>query len=126
MSCSECNDKVPHDVIAIDEALDPIIDSDDEIQRHITFVGEYIYEVNGSDKGQKTIEKYRLGSEVLDNRRRKQLQKLNKTIIDCLRKGGTKALTDGDKEAIRRYTYRSSPFSYMCECYLRDQFPEVL
>lgn len=125
LSCSDCNKKVAHNVIKVEDALDPIVDSDDEIRRHINFAEESIYEVNGSVKGQNTIKKYRLNSKVLDNRRRKQLQKLLKTIVECLKKGGINALTDADKEAIRRYAYKSSPFSYMCECYLRDKFSVV-
>ncbi len=126
LSCSDCNKKIPHNVIRIDEALDPIVDSDEEIKRHITFAEESIYEMNGSEKGRKTIEKYRLNSKILDNRRRMQIKKMQTTIIECLKKGGTSCLTNDDKELIKRYTYRSSPFSYMCECYLKEHLPEVL
>lgn len=125
LSCSDCNKKIPQDIIAIDEALDPLVDTDDEIKKHIMFVEETIIEVNSSVKGQKTIQKYRLDSKVQDNRRQRQLNKLFKTINQCLRKGGVAGLTEQDKEIIRRYTYPSSPYSYMCECYLKDNYPEV-
>ena len=125
LSCPDCNKKIPHDVIPIGNALDPLVDSDDEIKRHIIFVDENIFEVNSSVKGQKTIEKYRLDSDVQDNKRRRQLQKLYKTLLECLDKGGRQGLKPEDKEAIRRYTYKSSPYSYMCECYLKKCYPEV-
>ncbi len=125
LSCPDCNKKIPHNIIAINEALDPLVDSDDEIKKHITFVEETIIEINCSEKGQNTIQKYRLGSKVQDNRRRRQLIKLFKTINQCLRKGGISGLTEQDKECIRRYSYPSSPYSYMCECYLKENYPEV-
>lgn len=126
LSCSDCNKKIPHDEISIYDALDPLVDTDEEIKSHMTFVDETVIEVNNSVKGQNTIKKYRLDSKAHDNKRQRQLIKLSKFIGQCLRNGGVQGLTAQDKEAIRRYTYTSSPYSYMCECYLRDNLPEVL
>ena len=118
--------KIPHDEISIYDALDPLVDTDEVIKNHITYVDETIIEVNNSVKGRKTIKKYRLDSKVHDNRRQRQLIKLSKTIGQCLKNGGVQGLTAQDKEALRRYTYSSSPYSYMSECYLRGNLPEVL
>ena len=126
LSCSDCNKKIPHDEISIYDALDPLVDTDEVIKDHITFVDETIIEVNNSVKGRNTIKKYRLDSKVHDNRRQRQLIKLLKSIAQCLKNGGLQGLTTQDKEALRRYTYTSSPYSYMCECYLKDNLPEVL
>lgn len=126
LSCPDCNKKIAHNVIPTFEALDPVVDSDEEIKKHITFVEDTIVEVKGSVKGQKTIQKYRLDSKIQDNRRQRQLGKLFKTMINCLKKGGMSGLTEQDKESIRRYTYPSSPYSYMCECYLKENYPGVL
>lgn len=125
LSCPDCNKKIAHDTIPVEDALDPLVDTDDEIKKHLTFVEDTIIEVNSSVKGQKTIQKYRLDSKIQDNRRQRQLNKLLKTILKCFEKGGISGLTEQDKESIRRYTYPSSPYSYMCECYLRDNYPEV-
>ena len=113
-------------MISIYDALDPLVDTDEVIKDHITFVDETIIEVNNSVKGRNTIKKYRLDSKVHDNRRQRQLIKLLKSIAQCLKNGGLQGLTTQDKEALRRYTYTSSPYSYMCECYLKDNLPEVL
>lgn len=126
LSCSDCNKKISHNDISIHDALDPLVDSDEEIKNHITFEDETIIEVNNSIKGRNTIRKYRLDSKAHDNRRQRQLIKLFNTICKSLRRGGVQGLTDQDKEAIRRYAYSSSPYSYMCECYLREKLPEVL
>lgn len=126
LSCPDCNyKKRPHNEIPVAETLDPIADSDDEIRKHIAFDCETIYEVKGSEKGLNTIRKYHLDSVLLDNRRRAQIQKLHKTIIKCLEKGGIGGLTSDDKNTILRYISPTSPFSYMCECYLREEYPYV-
>ena len=126
LSCPDCNDKLNHNTIAIEDALDPIVDSDEEIKKNIYYEEESIFERNGSTKGRNTIKKYKLSSTIQDNKRRKHLQKLYNTVIKCLEKGGRAALSEEDKEAFRRYANNSSPYSYMCECYLKKHFPEVL
>ena len=125
LCCSDCNKKIPHDEISIYDALDPLVDTDEEIKNHITFVDETIIEVNNSVKGRNTILKYRLDSKLHDNRRQRQLIKLSKLLSECLKKGGVQGMSAQDKEALRRYTYSSSPYSYMCECYLRELIPEL-
>ena len=73
LSCDNCNNKIPHSHIPIDEALNPCIDSDERIKEHLTFTKEIIEPKDNSDLGLKTIQKYRLDTELLDNRRLKQI-----------------------------------------------------
>ena len=60
LACTNCNDKIDHNAIPVTDVLDPCKDSDEEIQRNITFVDELISPVAFSEKGLRTIKKYRL------------------------------------------------------------------
>lgn len=85
LACDSCNNKIPHSVIPIYDTLNPCIDNDTKILEHLTFKDELIEPLNNSILGLKTIQKYRLDSEVLDTRRLKSL-KLFLTLICEIRK----------------------------------------
>lgn len=123
LSCDLCNNKRPNKDIPVDKVLDPCKDSDEEIQNCITFNGEYIREVNNSDKGRQTIKKYQLDSELQNHRRLKHLGKLMKEIISLLNCKST--MTEEDKEKLRSWTYPTAPYSYMVEVYLKDALPQI-
>ena len=123
LSCDLCNNKRPNKDIPVDKVLDPCKDSNEEIQRCITFNGEYIREVNNSDKGRQTIKKYQLDSELQNHRRLKHLGKLMKEIISLLNCKST--MTEEDKEKLRSWTYPTAPYSYMVEVYLKDALPQI-
>jgi uncharacterized protein (TIGR02646 family) len=116
LSCDSCNNKVPHSSIAINTALDPCINTDDEIQTHLTFDDELIEPKNNSPFGLTTIQKYRLDSEVLDTRRLKSLKKFLKLFIEIQKNQVQEArnnLTIEEINAINRFKSIDNSYSLM-------------
>lgn len=129
LSCSNCNDKLDHATIPVTEALDPCRDSDEEIQRNITYVDELISAVPGSQKGLETIKKFKLNNDLLDMRRGQWLRKLLKTVADIERvmiEEGRKTVTDVERKALLRYMSPDQPYSLMCEVYLKTNFANLI
>ena len=128
LSCHKCNDKIPHDEIPVEKVLDPCKDSDEEIQKNITFEGECIYALHGSERGLNTIKKFHLNSNALDLKRSRWLNFLKNVIIDFQKKGMQEQrtkLTDQEKDRLLMFTERDQPYSLMCEIYLRKYLPEI-
>lgn len=118
LACDNCNGKIPHSTIAITDTLDPCIDSDDKIKEHITFNKEYIEAKNNSPLGLRTIQKYRLEKELLDDRRRKQLQNFFELLIEIKEnqiKENGRGMTTEEKNAIHRFKQKDHSFSLMFE-----------
>jgi uncharacterized protein (TIGR02646 family) len=116
LSCDNCNNKVNHDAIPIDEALDPCSNNDSEIQEHLTFVDEQITSVGNSILGLKTIQKYRLDSELLDSRRILQLKNFLKVLIEIQKKQnieGRKSLNHNELYILNRFKEDDQPYSLM-------------
>lgn len=129
LSCSNCNDKFDHNAIPVTEALNPCVDSDEEIQRHITFEKECICSQPGSEKGLKTIQKFKLDSEVLDLRRSRWLNKLATKAIDIdndMKADNRTIPTEEEKNAIRLFMQKDQPYSLMCEIYIRQHLAWAL
>lgn len=122
LSCNNCNDKLDHNAVPVTEALDPCVDSDEEIQRHITFERECIRSQAGSEKGLNTIQKFRLDSDALDLKRSKWLNKLATIVIEIDNKMHEEKRTVHsfeEKDRICRFMQRDQPYSLMCEKYIR-------
>ena len=129
LACSNCNDKMDHRAIAVTAALDPCRDSDEEIQRNITFVDEQISAVAGSEKGLNTIKKYRLNTELLDMKRSKWLNKLLKEVTEiqrCMIDDGRHETTEVERKKLLRYTSPDQPYSLMSEMYLKNHFARLI
>ena len=129
LSCTNCNDKLDHNVIPVTDALNPCVDSDDEIQRHITFEKECICSQPDSEKGLKTIQKFKLDSELLELRRCKRLNILATKALDIENKmkGENRVeYSDEDKNEIRLFMQKDQPYSLMCEIYIRKHLSWAL
>ncbi len=116
LSCDSCNNKIPHSTIAINDALDPCINTDADIQTHLTFNDELIEPKNNSKLGLTTIQKYRLDSEVLDTRRLKSLKTFFKLLIEIQNNQVKEArtnLTTDETNAIHRFKNIDSSYSLM-------------
>ena len=83
-------EKLMTDGLSQDEALNVIVnaylDTDEEIQRHLTFAKECICSQAGSTKGLNTIRKFRLDTDMLDLKRCKWLNKLATKAIEIQNK----------------------------------------
>ena len=124
LSCDNCNNKLNHATIAIDEALDPCRNSDSEIQEHLTFVDEMITSVDDSTLGFKTIQKYRLDTELLDKRRITQLNIFYR-VLDSIRqnqiKNGGRKINQSELSLLNRFKQADQPYSLMFKVIL-DKF----
>lgn len=124
MSCSNCNDKMDCQAIPIEEVLDPCKDSDEEIQANITFEDECIYSQPNSEKGMKTIQKFRLNTDSLDLRRSRWLRQIANEALEIrgrMIKEERKVETEEEKRRLLRYTQPDQPYSLMSEIYLRKR-----
>lgn len=116
LSCDNCNNKIPHNVISINDVLNPCSDSDDIISQHLTFKKELIEPNVNSDIGLRTIKKYRLDTELLDTRRLKQLSifqdlllQIKQNQIDEVRS----TLTPVEIASIHAFKREDNPYSLM-------------
>ena len=87
LACPNCNDKLNHAVIPVQNALDPCRDNDETIAQNLTFNGELIQAINGSQKGLDTIKKYKLNTELLDHLRLKVLKQLFTVVVNIQSRG---------------------------------------
>lgn len=129
LSCSNCNDKLDHNTIPISEALNPCVDSDEDIQRCLTFENECISFLPNSTKGRKTIRKFRLDSDLLDLKRSKWLNKLATSAIEIdnnMKMEGRTVPTEEEKNTIRRFMQKDQPYSLMCKIYIKKHISWAL
>jgi hypothetical protein len=116
LSCDNCNNKLNHKDISIHDALNPCINSDIEIQEHLTYEKELIEAKNNSPIGLKTIQKYRLDKEILDSRRLKQLSYFQDTLIEIQQRrinDGGRELSKDEKDLIYSFARKDKPYSLM-------------
>ena len=125
LSCNSCNDKKNNKSIPVDKALDPCKDSDEEIQKHITFIDEVPCAIDQSEKGLLTIQKYKLDSKIQYEQRRKHLVNLAKEACRMTKNGGINSITDAEKAQLRAWASPTAPYSYMSEKFLYNLYPEL-
>jgi hypothetical protein len=115
LACHNCNGKVPNKDIAVTTVLNPCVDSDEEIMQHLAFEDEEIIAKNNSEKGLKTIMKYKLSSEDLDAIRGKFLKQFHKKIIELqtIRIRENRKLNIEETKSLLRFSEPNFPFSLM-------------
>ena len=116
LSCEKCNKKLNHNTISVTETLNPCLDSDEEIQNHISFVKDEIIPKNDSLKGKKTIQKYKLDSPDLDLLRLKELSKFY-SVLDAIRENqiskNGRAINENEKLILINFAQSNHQFSLM-------------
>ena len=129
LACNNCNDKLDNNAIPVNEVLNPCIDSDEEIQRCITFVSEQITAVDASAKGLKTIKKYRLDKEIMDLRRGRVLRCLaNKALSIHQRMIQERRFefNEEERKSILHFMSPDQPYSLMCEVFIKERLSSFL
>lgn len=114
LSCDNCNDKIPNKDIPVTDVLDPCKDSDEEIKKHISFEDEQI--TYYSNKGEKTIKKFKLSSEKLDLLRSREISNFKNILLvlkDKQIKESRKGLTEEDKDILKRFAKSDHSYSMM-------------
>ena len=111
------NQKIPNEA-----TLNPCIDSDEEIAKHLTFHGEQI--VGKTEKGDLTIQKYKLNREELDSPRKTSIIKFFKQLIElqknAMQEKRTK-LSDKEINILRQFASKEKPFSLMFKILLTEK-----
>lgn len=123
LSCDNCNGKIPHSSIPIEDALDPCRNTEEELKEHLTFNDEFIQPRNNSELGLCTIKKYRLDTELLDNRRLKQLKKFLIVLLeirDNQRLENRNELNEDELNIITSFKRIDNSFSLMFEVVLES------
>jgi uncharacterized protein (TIGR02646 family) len=122
LSCDNCNSKIPHNTISITNALNPLSDSDITIQQHLTFNKELIEPNHNSPLGLRTIQKYRLDTELLDTRRLRQISIFQDMLIEIKARQileNRQVLTEEEVEIIEGFKRIDNPYSLMFIVLLR-------
>lgn len=121
LSTKECNDGRPNESqISKMEVLDPCIDSDEEIQHNLSFDNEDAVPVDNSEKGRKTILKFKLNNEQLLFQRLKHLQKITSIALGFNKsreKEGRLGFNEREKQILRDFANRDKEFSLMSEVF---------
>lgn len=123
LSCQGCNDKLPNRSVPVTDCLDPC-DPSTQPADHLTFTDEFISARSGSTRGQQTIRKYKLDRPDLDHKRGRQLRVFNETLLqikDNQIAAGGRAMTEGEKDLLRRFKQPDYPFSLMFTVYLQGK-----
>ena len=123
LACSNCNDKIPHNVIPVGDALNPFLHTNEQIEEHVTFNSEVIRIKNDSLLGNRTIKKYRLDSDVLEFTRSKFLNKFYEDLLNIRDKCSqeNRFMNEDETEALRKYSYPDHPYSLMFKVILRKR-----
>lgn len=116
----DCNQgKASNKVIPNDQTLNPFLDSDDEIMKHLSFDDETI--IGLSEKGLKTIKKYNLGKNIFDTLRSKELRKFEKCLLTFAETTPTKQLSIEQIDILKRFANADYAFSLMFRIKLKER-----
>lgn len=116
LSCENCNNKLSNIKMPVLQTLDPCTDSDPEIEISLTFTNELIRPFDNSQKGLRTIQKYRLSSSTLDLLRSQELHKFKDVLLAIRDKQiaeGGRAMNPDEIEKLRSFSNVTHPFSLM-------------
>ncbi len=123
LSSTICNNKLPNKTISVDDVLNPFVNSDTEIEEHLTFEDECITAKNGSKLGFDTIKKYRLDSPLLDSIRSRVLHQF-KDVLEAIRKNQIQEkgrdMNKNELEALYRFAQPDYSFSLMFRLLLKN------
>ncbi len=123
LACNNCNNKISNTTIPVADALNPCMHSDHDIESHITFEDEFITTKNNSTIGLKTIQKFRLDSELLDKKRIDQIKQFQKVLIkiqsNMIQEKRMK-MTVVERECLVRFKQEDQPFSLMFRILLKQ------
>lgn len=109
----DCNvGKSPNSTIPVSECLNPFVDSNEEIEKHLYFEDEMI--LGKTEKGRKTIQKYSLNKDSFNLKRSQILGKFRDAINLCLQ-------NKLPKEKVLQFANPDRPFSLMIRLYLKEK-----
>ncbi len=121
LSIKECNKgKISNAKIPVNTALNPCVDSDEEISNHLFFENGEISSV--TPKGLLTIQKYRLDNPLLNIQRKNKLLEFKDTLLELKTNQITengRNLTEAEITILRRFASPEYPFSLMFRLLLR-------
>lgn len=114
----DCNQgKSTNKTIANVETLNPFLDSDEEIEKHLFFEDNSIKSL--TDKGFKTIQKYNLDKDIFDKLRGDELNKFNNLLIEIYKISKNRDFTVFEKQCLQIFSQPDSSFSLMFRLILK-------
>ncbi len=121
LACENCNNKMSHNDIPVESVLDPCKSDDEEIEKHLQYEDEIIDHKVGSTIGELSIRKYKLDSELLDNRRRVALTKFLNVLVTILGKMNNEQrdISDAEREILIQFSNRNKSYSFMFKFLLK-------
>ncbi|MEM7118858.1 MAG: HNH endonuclease [Chloroflexota bacterium] len=122
-SCRDCNRKKQSNLqVDVTECLDPC-GAVDVPEEHLSFNQEYIRPRFDSQKGSRTIQKYRLDRDQLNYARVKQLREFDRLLRVIMKKQireGRQQMTGREKEYLLSFGQADQAFSLMFQVYLAE------
>lgn len=110
--------KSSNKVIPNSETLNPFIDNDEEIEKHLCFIDNNIRGI--SEKGLKTIQKYNLNKSIFNGLRAAELIKFYKVWLAIGENKSNRDFTDLEKQALKLFAQPDAPFSLMFRLILKQ------
>jgi uncharacterized Zn-finger protein len=121
LCCPDCNSqKAPDAQVACADCVDPCSPTQPPSD-HLGFADECIFPRN--DRGRHTVRKYRLDRDALDLKRSRHLREFltrHRDLLAHALREGRSALTEREKDLLRRYRDPAMPFSLMMDNCLTD------
>lgn len=120
LTCQNCNKKVPNTSIAVTDALNPCLHTDEEIEQHLTFIDEVIKAKNNSLLGLNTIQKFRL--DKANHLRSRQLHHFKDRLLEIQEnqiKDGGRKMTEEEMQKLKVFAQADYSFSLMFRLLLK-------
>ena len=118
----DCNHGKPSNLsLPNSNTLNPFLDTDNDIEEHLTFEDEFIISKNNSSKGLNTIKKYRLDKDIFCILRSKELSKFRNLLFQILQNmtENNRKMNEIEKNALNVFSQPDFPFSLMFRIHLK-------
>ncbi len=121
LACENCNNKKNNNQISVDDVLNPCVDTNEEIQKHIYFDKELIF--FNTDKGKLTIQKYGFDKPEKDYLRMKKIDEFKDLLLkikDKMIEKRKSKMSNKQKQKLKQYISPQNEYSLMFEQYFRN------
>ncbi len=118
----DCNQGKPSNLnIPNSQTLNPFIQSDEDIENHLSFEKEIIISKNNSEIGLNTIKKYRLDKDIFNTLRSKEIIKFYELLTAIYENMllTNRKMNEVEKNALNVFSQPDFPFSLMFRIHLK-------
>jgi HNH endonuclease len=122
-ACTNCNLGRPDNrSIPVTTILNPCLESDEEIEKHLMFEDEMITAKVGTQKGLDTIQKFKLDTPLLDRLRSRRLHEFKNVLLQIQRNQNNQArrtMTEDELDALYLFAQPDQSFSLLFRLLLK-------